>query len=192
MKKINFVRTDSHKKSLGLGWRKPRGLQNKRRLRKRGYAPVVKSGYQKDNKVKGLVMGLKPVIVSTVLSLSNIDKKTQGVIVSGRVGSKRRLEILLEIKKLGLKVLNLDVEKKIKAIEDSIKERKDLKEAKEKASAKKKQDKEAKAKEAKEKKEKEKEAKKVKNAKDESEVVDEKKAQKKELDKVLTKKGNQI
>ena len=138
-----FVRTDAHKKKrLGLKWRKPKGLHNKRRLLYRGYAKVVKQGYQSDRDTKGFVKGLKPILVFDISALEGIDKKKEGIIVSGKIGSKRRLEILELAKKDNITILNLNADKKIKLIKDAFVERKKTKE--EKKAEKDKKEKEAK------------------------------------------------
>ncbi len=181
--KIKFVQTDSHKKKkLEDKWRRPKGIQNKRRLNKRGYAPVVKSGYQSAKDEKGLIKGLLPIMINNITDLNALDNKTQGAIMAN-VGAKKLVLLLEEAKKLNIIVLNLKLDEKLKSLNDSFKERKDKKElvAKEKEV----KDKEKKAaadkkeKEAKEKEAKEKEAAKT----EETEDVD-----KKKLDKILTKK----
>lgn len=179
-KKPKFTRTDAHKKvRLGQKWRKPKGLQNKRRLHKRGYLGVVKIGYKNSSQVRHLVKGLKQVMISNVSELEVIDKKTDGIIISGKVGDRKRLVILEQAAKLGLTVLNLDIEKKIKLINDSQSTKKKEKEARE-----------AKKKEKKDKEKKEEKKTIEESVKEETDVTEKeiKDKDKKEFDKILTTK----
>jgi len=110
-KKPVFVRTDSHKKvRLGTKWRRPDGRQNKRRLRLRGYAPVVKVGYQSESLTKGLKNGLIITIVNNVLELKKLNNKHL-IIVASNVGNKKRMAILSEAKKMNLQVANHPITK---------------------------------------------------------------------------------
>lgn len=185
--KITFVRTDSHKKKrLASGWRRPKGLQNKRRLMKRGFAPVVKVGYGSSNKTKDTVKGLEPIKITNVEQLSSLNKKTQGALVARTLGGKNKLEILIKAKELGLTVLNHDVDKKVNRLNDSINQRKEKKSASLKAKEQK--EKEKKDAEKKAKKKEEESKKKSETKKESAKPVEEKEADKKELDKLLTKK----
>ncbi|MAG38742.1 hypothetical protein CMO90_01510 [Candidatus Woesearchaeota archaeon] len=180
---MKFRRADAHKKKrLGFKWRKPKGLQNKMRLRKRGYAPVVKVGFRSFAKTRYLFKGLKQVIVDNLEQLEKINQKTEAAIISSKIGGKKRLLLMERARKMKIKIINFNVESKIKEIKESFEERKTKRKEKTlKKEAKKKVvekiDKSKKNFEAK------------KNLKSESkEKVVEKKEEKKKLDKVLTKK----
>ena len=183
MKKVNkksrkptFSRQDSHKKKrLGNKWRKPKGLQSKMRLQKKGYKVSVKTGYGTDKKTKGLIKGLQKIIINNVKELATIDEKTQGIIISKSVGKKKKVEIIKEAEKKKIKVLSIkSPQDYIKQIEEK---RKEVKEAKKEKLEKKK-------KEVKKKEKKSIETKVEKNM-TEDEI---KEKAKKEKDKVLTKK----
>jgi large subunit ribosomal protein L32e len=177
-KKMKFSRQDSHKKKkLGDKWRRPKGLHSKMRLQKKGYKKIVKKGYGKDNKTKHLIDGMKKVFVNNLKQLKNIDKKTEGIIISSKLGAKKRIEIIKQAEKDNIKILNIkDTKDFVKKIEE-----KRIQEKERKAEKKKEKDKKKKEKPKKEKKlEKE-----VEKEMDEEEK---KKEQKKEKDKVLTKK----
>jgi len=185
-KKPSFLRTDAHKmKRLRKKWTRPKGIQNKRRLHKRGYAPVISPGYGTDNKTKGQRAGLNIVLIKSVAQVDLVDKKTQGIIISSKLGSKNKLVVLEKASKLGITVFNFNVDKKIADIKMSVEDRKKNREDR-------KQKKEKKSKEEK----KEKKEKKEKDSKKEEEVSteepssdeDKKEKEKKELDKILTKK----
>jgi hypothetical protein len=123
--------------------------------------------------------GVMPVIVANVNDLANINKDKEGVIISSSVGKKKKIAILTKAKELSLKVLNVkDSDKYIASVTDQLKARKDEKEKKQKKRAEKKAEKKD-----------DKKGKKEEGLADKVVTEEEKSAQeKKEKDKVLTKK----
>ena len=105
------------KNRLSKVWRKPKGLQNKMRLNKKGYPKTMRVGYGSPNEVKHLDQksGLYPIIVSNKTDLEKIDPKTQGVIISSSVGVRKKLEII-----------KIAEEKKIVLIQNIAKLKKDI------------------------------------------------------------------
>jgi len=91
-----FIRQDAHKrKRLPKVWRSPTGWHNKVGDNKRGYRKHLKGGYQTPKAVRGLNKdGLLPVLVSTLAELSGLDNKTHVVIVSGKLGGKKKVAII--------------------------------------------------------------------------------------------------
>lgn len=181
-KKPKFKRHDSHKnKKLSGSWRRPRGLQSKLRLGKRGYGRKVSTGWGSPKEVRGLhPSGLEPVNVSNVNDLAGLDKKSQGAVVSSRVGDRKRLAIIKEAKKKDIKILNFDADKYASRVEKRLKAQKEEREELEK----KRKAAEKKAK----KEEKEKEESEEDSSDEELSQEEKKKQEKKEKDKVLTKK----
>jgi len=178
-----FVRKETRKKKkLKLSWRRAKGLHNKLRLKKKGYVKSPGSGYRVPRRVKGVhKSGLIPVLVSNLNQLNSITKD-QGVMLSSKIGDKKRLVFITEIKKRGLTLLNLDADKTITRIESGVKERKELR--------KKKLEKKKEKKKGIEEKVKKEEVKKKEKEKEEPELTEEekKKLEKQEKDKLLTKK----
>ncbi|MGC8568687.1 MAG: 50S ribosomal protein L32e [Nitrososphaeria archaeon] len=108
-KKIpEFRRGESWRyKRIKENWRKPKGIDNKMRLQLRGWPPIVKIGYRKSKKVRGLhPSGLQEVLVTSVKELENLDPSKHAVRLSGRLGLRKKLAILNEARKKGLRVLN--------------------------------------------------------------------------------------
>lgn len=192
-KKPNFIRRNIHtKKKLKSSWRRPRGLHNKLRLKKKGHVKNPSSGYKSSKKIRGFhKSGLLPVLVLNLSQLNSITKE-QGIVLSSNLGDKKRKIIIEEIKKKGLALLNLDADKTLARIESKIKERQELQKKKLEKKKEKKKGIEAKVKKEEVKKEelKKKEAKKEEAEKKELELTDEekKKLEKQEKDKLLTKK----
>ena len=123
-KKPLFIRKDIYKKArIGKSWRKPRGLDNKQRLCKRGPAKKISNGYRAPKEIRGFhKSGLMPVIVSNISQLNSITKE-QGVILSAKIGNKKRQMLIIEAKKKDLALLNLDADKTLEKIQVELKQR---------------------------------------------------------------------
>ena len=175
-KKPKFVKQDAHKKpKLSDAWRKPRGLQSKMRLKKSGYRRSISVGWKSPALVKGFNReGLKPVLVKNVSDLKNVKPKTDIVVISSVVGTKKKIDILNEAEKLSLKVENFkDAKKFIESKQKEIKANKEKKELKKKKSQEKVSKKDT-----------------VEKTKKKDEDFEDKKSQeKKERDKILTQKN---
>ncbi len=167
-KKPRFVRKDTFKKSrLGKRrkkkqkWRRARGRHSKIRLKRRGYGKKPSIGYGTERKIKATIKGLQSRLIYSVGELKNIEKNE--IIIIGKVGKKKKIEIAKEAMKQKLDIYNLNIKTFLKKIE---KEKKELEKKKEKSKEKeKKQEKKeetSKEKEMKIEKEKEKEMKKEK------------------------------
>jgi large subunit ribosomal protein L32e len=149
LKKPTFNRQCSGKNiKVGKGWKRPSGIQSKMRLNRKGYAKGIKVGYKSPKAVRGFTAeGFEFVLVS---SKTELNKDVKAVVISAGVGMKKRLEILEEAKKLGVKVLNRDLDKELKAFDakkkvaSEKKAKKDSKVKKVEAETKKKEDKKAK------------------------------------------------
>ncbi len=196
--KPEFRRQDSHKKLRvsRTGYRKPKGIQSKVRLNKKGYVKKVKTGYGSPVDVKGMhPSGYVPFLVENVSQLDTMDPKKEGVIVSSNVGERKRVSILSKSKELGIKVLNIkDVDARISDADKFMKAKKeDRNKIMQKRSEKEKSDKEKKKEEKESKKSEKSET--EGNEGSETDSQEEKKDQqqkseKSEKDKVLTKKEN--
>jgi large subunit ribosomal protein L32e len=90
-------------------WRKTRGIDNKTRLKLKGFPPPVNPGYRKPKIIRYLhPSGLKPVIINNMKDLENIAKFKDQVIgiISSNVGFKKRLEIIKKATEMGIKLAN--------------------------------------------------------------------------------------
>jgi large subunit ribosomal protein L32e len=171
-KNPKFMRQDAYKKKkITKGWRKPRGWDSKQRKRMQRQA-IVEPGYGSPATLRGIhKSGLEVVKVTTMKDLTGLNPKTQGIIISGKIGFKNRQKILSEATKAGIRILNIaKPEEYIKRKETLMAKAKKVKE--EKAGKKKET------------------VKKEDKASIEDKVSDEdkKKLEKKEIDRLLTKK----
>ena len=88
-------------------WRRPRGIDSKMRLQKKGWPPVVKIGYRQPKAIRGLhPCGLKEVLVYRPEDLEGLDPSKVVVRIAHTVSIRKRVAILDRAEELGLKVLN--------------------------------------------------------------------------------------
>ena len=93
------------KRIARTGWRKPRGIDNKLRIHKKGYGALPRIGFRTPRALRGLhPSGLKEVLVSSVKELNGL--KNVAVRITGGVGRKKRGQIVSEAKKMQLRILN--------------------------------------------------------------------------------------
>jgi len=99
-------------------WRKPKGMGNKVRRRRRGHIKMPSVGYGSPSLVRNLNKeGFKEVIINNLSDLQNITSKEEIAIIGSTVGAKKKLTILTEIKKKNMSVGNVkDIDKKIKEL----------------------------------------------------------------------------
>lgn len=190
-RKPTFIRQDAHKKAeIGSKWRRPKGLQSKMRLHKKGYCRSVEIGWGSPAEVRGLTKdGMNVIKVNNLSALSSLDPK-KDVLLILNIGKRNKIQILKEAEKFGLKILNVkDSAAFIKSVEDELKLRKDKKA---KDATKKEEKQKTLEKKAKEKEEKETKEKAPEDKKDLSETVEDevkkKETEKKEQDKILITK----
>ncbi|MBI2541106.1 50S ribosomal protein L32e [Candidatus Woesearchaeota archaeon] len=176
-RKPHFIRQDhQRRKKLGrkLKWRKPKGIHSKIRHQLKGRRKMPSPGHKSPSKVRGLhASGLKITRVHSVNGLGTINKGAEGIVIAKQVGAKKKLDILKKAKELGISVLNLNIDERIRKIEDFINSKKSgkgpKKDDKQKPEAKKEE---------------------IRQKEKEQKLTDEEKkeAEKKEKDRLLTKK----
>lgn len=103
-----FVRPESWRlKRLKPAWRIPRGKSNRVRRSKEGWPPIVKIGYSRPSSIRGLhPSGLKDIIIYRPQDLEKINPKLEAARIAHVVGENKRLLIIEEAQKLGIRVLN--------------------------------------------------------------------------------------
>src|SRR3989338_6855344 len=121
-----FIRQDNPKRmKLNYKWRKPKGIHSKIRHKFKGRRKMPSPGYKSPAKVKGLhASGLKFVNIFSSENLDGVKKDSEGIVVSKSVGMRKQLEIFKMAKENNIKVLNVNVDEKIKKIEEFINSKK--------------------------------------------------------------------
>jgi large subunit ribosomal protein L32e len=174
-----FVRDEAFKrKEIGTAWRKPRGQCNKSRKEMAGHAPIVKVGYKTPAALRGMSReGKKLVRVDSAACLANLKKGNIAILASG-MGMRKKIPIIKEIIKVGATIQSIKKpEDFIKEFEKKCTSKKDARKSRVAARVvKPKTDKKDEKKPAK------------KEAKADAKATEEPQAEKKELDKILTKK----
>lgn len=104
----DFIRQESWRYvRVKENWRRPRGIDSKMRLKKKGKPPLVSIGYRGPRAVRGLhPTGFKEILVYNVKDLEKIDPKREAARIAGSVGRKKRMEIIEKADELGIVVLN--------------------------------------------------------------------------------------
>ncbi len=104
----DFVRQESWRlKKLKENWRKPRGMDSKMRLKKKGWHKMPNIGYKGPKKVRGLhPSGFRESIVNRASDLEGVDPDKEAVRISSTVGKRKRQEIINRADELCVRVLN--------------------------------------------------------------------------------------
>ncbi len=126
-KKPDFIRQDSHKKKrIDDSWKKPKGMHSQMRHNRSGYRKLLQVGYGSPRLVRGAhPSGLKAVGVANANELSGINPKEEGILIKN-IGLKKKIEIIKEAEKKGIKILNVkDPKKFITDAEADMKKRKE-------------------------------------------------------------------
>ncbi|MEM3405642.1 MAG: eL32 family ribosomal protein [Candidatus Pacearchaeota archaeon] len=88
-------------------WRRQRGRHSKIRVRKKGRLKKVQIGFGKSKKNKFLLKGKLPILVNNIYDLKKVDKEKNIVIISSKIGKKKRKQIIEEAKNKNIEILNI-------------------------------------------------------------------------------------
>jgi len=107
-------------------WRKPKGIDNKMRQKRKGWPRTVNVGFRSPKAVRNLhPSGMEEVAVFNVGDLTIVDPETQVARIGGTVGRRKRRAILKEALELDIRILNpgvIDLEEEIGLEEEDTKE----------------------------------------------------------------------
>ena len=88
-------------------WRRPKGIDNKMRQKRKGWPRTVNVGFRSPKAVRHLhPSGMEEVAVFNVGDLTIVDPETQVARIGGTVGRRKRRVILKEALELGIRILN--------------------------------------------------------------------------------------
>jgi len=108
-RKPTFLRKDSHKKKrLSKGWRRPKGITNKKRLKLKAHGKNVSQGYGSPKVVKGFsISGLNQILVRNLKDLAKVTGSGKGIIISRTSSNKTRVSIIQEALKKSITIINI-------------------------------------------------------------------------------------
>ncbi|MCS7122482.1 MAG: 50S ribosomal protein L32e [Candidatus Micrarchaeota archaeon] len=101
--------SDGHrmKRRIKDSWRKPRGIDNKKRVRAKQYGKSPNIGYRNPKDLRGMhPSGYFEILIERVEQLNDVDRNRFAVRLSGRLGRKKKLEIQRVAMERGFHVLN--------------------------------------------------------------------------------------
>lgn len=105
-----------HSGNKKFKWRRAAGRDSKIREGRKGRSTMPSVGYMAAKITRGLINGLKPVMVHNASELSRIGKG-EAAVVSSKVGNRKKLEIANNALKLKLVFLNFDPKKFLEDVE---------------------------------------------------------------------------
>ena len=106
-RKPHFVREESWRyKRVAATWRRPKGIDSKMRLKKKGRPKSVGVGYRSPRLVRGFhPSGFQEQVVTNIRDLEAIKPET--IVRIGRtVGLRKRIQIIEKAEELGLSIIN--------------------------------------------------------------------------------------
>ena len=111
----DFIRQEANRfPRLGEKWRSCTGIRSKMRLKKKGRAAIVESGYRGPVLARGLhPSGKREILVHNVEDLSKINPSTDVIRIASNVRKRKRLEIIEKSKALGVAVVNIRPSEKV-------------------------------------------------------------------------------
>ncbi|MDI9644473.1 MAG: 50S ribosomal protein L32e [Candidatus Verstraetearchaeota archaeon] len=117
-----FRRSESNRfPRLGEKWRSSKGIRSKMRLKKKGKWPIVETGYRGPKASRGLnPKGKIEILVHTPEDVEFIDPEIMAIRISGRVGRRKRDEIIARAESLGLEIVNLRLNERKKPSEEEV------------------------------------------------------------------------
>jgi large subunit ribosomal protein L32e len=100
---FRYKRIGSHSRKLSK-WRRPRGKHNKLRLKRTGHPASPSIGYGTSGR------SIAPLMINNLKDIESVGKNTS-VIISKKVGAKKRLEIIKKAEEKSIKILNVRAKK---------------------------------------------------------------------------------
>jgi large subunit ribosomal protein L32e len=92
---------------LDYPWRKPKGIDNHQRLSVKGWPHLVKVGYRVPKDVRYLhPSGYRDILVHNLKELEALSPDNDAARIAAGVGRRKRIEIAIRAKDLGIRVLN--------------------------------------------------------------------------------------
>ena len=84
------------------------------REKRKGYPAIVGIGYKKDKKISNKIEGKNPVLVNNVKDFKKI--KGNEIALIGKVGKKKKIEIIKKAKEMKISIYKKNIEKFLKKL----------------------------------------------------------------------------
>ncbi len=92
---------------LDYPWRKPKGIDNHQRKSIKGWPHLVKIGYRVPKEVRYLhPSGYRDILIHNMKELEALSAETDAARIAGSVGRRKRIELAMRARELGIRVLN--------------------------------------------------------------------------------------
>ncbi|MBD3353323.1 MAG: 50S ribosomal protein L32e, partial [Candidatus Lokiarchaeota archaeon] len=110
-KKPSFKRIESWRyKRVKGGWRAAKGIDSKTRQKKKSGVKSPNIGYRTPKELRGLhPSGLKEVVIHNIKEADNLNPNKHGIKIASKVGAKKRIKLIEELKSRKFKVFNSGV-----------------------------------------------------------------------------------
>ena len=102
---MRHIKLGKHRKKVQK-WRRPKGMHSKMRNKRKGYPASPGVGYKVSKKDRGKINNLMPKLIKNMKDLENA-KSNSILIISKRLGAKKKIEIIKKAESMNLKILNL-------------------------------------------------------------------------------------
>lgn len=124
-----FVRQEANRfPRLKEKWRSCKGVRSKMRLKKKGRAAIVETGYRGPVLARGLhPSGKREVLVHNPEDLDKVNPATEVVRIASTVGKRKRLDIIKRAESLMINVVNRRPSDIAPAAPEKVKETKEVK-----------------------------------------------------------------
>ncbi|MFX0056766.1 MAG: 50S ribosomal protein L32e [Candidatus Hodarchaeota archaeon] len=110
-KRPSFKRVESWRlKRVKDSWRKARGIDSKTRKKTKSGVKSPTVGYRNPKKVRGLhPSGYEEVRIFTKSDLIGLSNKKHAIKIAGKLGAKKRINLIDYVQNRGFKVLNIGI-----------------------------------------------------------------------------------
>jgi len=114
-KKPSFRRVESWRYvRVKDSWRKARGIDSKTRKKKKSGVKSPSVGYRTPKSVRGIhPSGFEEVRVEVIDDLNDLNPKRHAIKISGRLGARKRIELVDYAQKKNFRILNIGVSQKV-------------------------------------------------------------------------------
>jgi large subunit ribosomal protein L32e len=123
-KNPKFRRVESWRyKRVKDSWRKARGIDSQTRKKTKSGVKSPTIGYRSPKKVRGLhPSGYEEVRITTINDMKGLSNRKHAIKISGRLGTKKRIELVEYAQNRGFRILNMGIsQRELESLESMLK-----------------------------------------------------------------------